>query len=167
MIQATIISVMQKVDLQTGALTNLLELSLSDGYCMTVPVSEQDAEHMVRVAVSGGHVTQEPAVDACVEVAAIAGPVQRMQEDDVFVFGGDAPSTPQALVLAPPTAPTSNVRPLAFARVSTYENKKGDITPIRTVSMDEAGNPIIPNLPTDGALSPFGDGFDDEGVPSI
>lgn len=152
-VQVSIVGLLQRVDLDSGTVSNMLELAFGDGTRLTVPIGEREAEHILHLSVR-------------------AVPPTRNNEDELHIFG-DAPAddtvqedlldTPDALA----AALASRMSPPAqrAARASMYTTRDGVSTMFRTVaSVDEAGNPLIPGLQSQ--QEEMDTGLDEDGVPS-
>jgi hypothetical protein len=145
-----IVGLVQRVDLETNAVENSLELRLPDGSSLQTPINEADAERILRLSVG----VPAPVVPPQVESFSAS-------EDDVHIFGG-APAEPKAQEVRPVSSSPALAN--SSVRSSLYVNKDGTTTPIRTISMiDEAGNPIIPGL---SSFAEEAEPVDEDGVPA-
>lgn len=151
-----ITGLLQRVDLEAGTVSNMLELELSDGTRITAPISEHEAEHVLHLSVGAPPVQRTP----------VYTEPQASEGDDVHVFGGQqevqeetlsSPADLQALAQRAAQRTASSVS--VPVRQSTYTTKAGVTTMVRTVAgTDEMGNPIIHGAPS------MPDGVDESGV---
>lgn len=175
-VDVRITGLLQRIDLETHDAANMLELTLPDGSCLTAPISEQDASRILHLAVGAPPPAQQEVYAPHRAVEAPRAPM-RMDQDDVLIFGGEpSASAVTETVLSSPADIEAALRKAqerstgmtsaaeASSRRSSYTNKEGVKTPIRTIaSVDEMGNPILRGV----NQSPMPEeGVDEDGVPS-
>jgi hypothetical protein len=160
-ITAEIVSVGQRIDFDTGDVINTMDVGLPDGAVINVPITEEDMQRLVFLhtgAITDGlptrPTTPSPPPEPSDDAEAYA---------DVFkIFGGNGgeeivkesviPLEPHRSALAPPPFDTS----------SGVANPRRTV---RTVSKDEAGNPIVAGANVLLEI-PIAEGLDEDGVPS-
>jgi hypothetical protein len=159
-IPASIVGLIQRVDLESQTTENMIELALSDGSHLMLPVEEQDVERLLHMAVGA---TPPPVARTPVHNTSSQPPLP--PTDEVHVFDGVGPPAAEVSAVAIQFIQQvqSSLPPAvqAGSRLSSYTNKEGVRTPIRTIStVDEMGNPVLPGLDD----TPPDDG-DDDGTP--
>jgi hypothetical protein len=134
-LSATIVSLSQDMDLESGALANFLVLRLPSGRMLRALITDDGASEVVRLVTEAGGVPSTfpapaPAARVTPPSDAAGESFVRSADEDAFEFGaGGSPAPPAAPSPAPP-APAP--RP-------------------RHVAKDEMGYPIVPRPPASAA----------------
>jgi hypothetical protein len=147
---------LQRVDLATGSMVNMLELELEDGFKIEAPIAEVEAERILRIAV-GAPAPTMPSAEAPSFPPYVAMPdaVDPLMEREVMTDAHVA-FPPQPVL---PKFP-SNSYTKGFGRVTKAHPA---VPPFRTVPTDEMGNPVIV-FPQ--ATAPDSFSLDEDGVPT-
>lgn len=144
-----LVGLLQRVDLSSGSMRNMMELELEDGFRVTSPITETEAEKILHLALSSAG--QSPAE---FETIAEPSPLEPFLD-----------ATLEAVERGMATPPPTQVFPSTSYVREEYPARKGRpaAPPVRTVPADEMGNPIVPSAPATPQFSSFI--IDDDGVP--
>jgi hypothetical protein len=138
-LSATVVSLSQDMDLETGAMAHFLVLRLPNGKSVRALITDEGAHEIVQLFVQSGGAS----VSAETPIAFTEGELR--PESEGFVFGGS--------MLAPEPAPPSPPPTPRAAR-------------IRHVPKDEMGYPIVPQ-PSMRAAGGGGAASDEDGVDQV
>ena len=155
---AEVISIGQRLDMETRQVVHTLELLLPDGSKIAAPVGEEDAQRVICLCIGEEEETSDEYVSSDIGPVRLCDEPVQVGNDEVTVFGAEPSPVPSGRQPVPfPETPLKN-------KYGTVRRSQRHI-PVKTVSKDEAGNPIA--AARSAPVSLPASGLDEDGIPAM